>query len=262
MQQAFADDVRQEFSAPWAALFGRQHPLPTFFVNNTVTALVDYLCKVLRLALREAFSFSAQNLNIYLETSMSTTRSKDRAGLCSFTFANGHRCRSLRSTSHPHLCYYHARKESQATKVQALVFVVSGSVALLADLIHNFGDALTAVPLGIAFVLRSERAERIAGLSVVAAIFISACVAGVEAVLRLIHPHPPDHLQALALAGAVGYAGNLIAAQPLANNPFRLHSLSQLSHNFSPPLPSNRLQPDNPTWIEVLRFLKFAGISR
>jgi len=45
---------------------------------------------------------------------MSTTRSKDRAGLCSFTFANGHRCRSLCSTSHPHLCYYHARKESQA----------------------------------------------------------------------------------------------------------------------------------------------------
>jgi len=120
VQQAFADDVRQEFSAPWAALFGRQHPLPTFFVNNTVTALVDYLCKVLRLALREAFSFSAQNLNIYLETSMSTTRSKDRAGLCSFTFANGHRCRSLRSTSHPHLCYYHARKESQARAAEQI----------------------------------------------------------------------------------------------------------------------------------------------
>jgi len=45
---------------------------------------------------------------------MSTTRSKDHAGLCSFTFANGHRCRSLLSASHLHLCYYHARKESQA----------------------------------------------------------------------------------------------------------------------------------------------------
>src|SRR5206468_3797182 len=76
-----------------------------------------------------------------------------------------------------------------AALAQALVFVVSGSVALLADLIHNFGDALTAVPLCIAFLLRSERAERIAGLFVVAAIFISACVAGVEAVLRLIHPN-------------------------------------------------------------------------
>ena len=69
--------------------------------------------------------------------------------------------------------------------VQTAVFALSGSVALLADLIHNFGDALTAVPLGVAFWLRSERAERGAGLFVVAAIFISACVAGVEAVDRL-----------------------------------------------------------------------------
>jgi cation diffusion facilitator family transporter len=96
---------------------------------------------------------------------------------------------------------------------QTLVFSLSGSVALLADLIHNFGDALTAVPLGIAFLLRSERAERIAGKFVVAAIFISACVAGVEAVLRLIDPTPPDHLLPLAVAGAVGYAGNLVAAR-------------------------------------------------
>ena len=97
--------------------------------------------------------------------------------------------------------------------VQALVFAVSGSVALLADLIHNVGDALTALPLGIAFLLRSERAERGAGLIVVAAIFVSACVAGVEAVRRLIDPAPPEHLWALAAAGAVGYGGNLIAAR-------------------------------------------------
>ena len=96
---------------------------------------------------------------------------------------------------------------------QTLIFAASGSVALLADLIHNFGDALTAVPLGIAFLLRSERAERGAGLFVVAAIFISACVAGVEAISRLIHPHAPDHLWALAAAGAIGYIGNYIAAQ-------------------------------------------------
>ena len=96
---------------------------------------------------------------------------------------------------------------------QAFVFVLSGSVALFADMIHNFGDALTAVPLGIAFVMRSERAERLAGLAVVAAIFISACVAGIEAVRRLIHPSTPGHLAALALAGAIGYAGNWIAAQ-------------------------------------------------
>ncbi len=84
---------------------------------------------------------------------------------------------------------------------QTAVFVATGSVALLADLIHNFGDALTAVPLGVAFLLRSERAERAAGLAVVAVIFISACVAGVEAVHRLIEPSAPDRLGALAAAG-------------------------------------------------------------
>jgi cation diffusion facilitator family transporter len=97
--------------------------------------------------------------------------------------------------------------------LQTLVFLLTGSVALLADLIHNFGDALTAVPLGAAFLLRSERAERVAGLLVVAAIFVSACVAGVEAVARLIDPDAPSHLWALALAGAIGYAGNLVAAR-------------------------------------------------
>ena len=96
---------------------------------------------------------------------------------------------------------------------QTLVFALSGSVALLADLIHNFGDALTAVPLAIAFLLRSPRAERIAGLFVVAAIFVSACVAGVEAISRLVHPQAPTHLLALAAAGVVGYAGNLLAAR-------------------------------------------------
>src|SRR5262249_54413516 len=59
---------------------------------------------------------------------------------------------------------------------QAAIFLLTDSVALLADLIHNAGDALTAVPLGIAFCLRSGRAERWAGLAVVVAIFVSACV--------------------------------------------------------------------------------------
>ncbi len=96
--------------------------------------------------------------------------------------------------------------------VQALALVVSGSVALLADLIHNVGDALTAVPLGVAFALRSARAERWAGLAVVAAIFVSACVAGYEAVDRLISPRDVENLGALAAAGAVGFAGNWVAA--------------------------------------------------
>jgi cation diffusion facilitator family transporter len=100
-----------------------------------------------------------------------------------------------------------------AATAQTVIFALSGSVALLADLIHNFGDALTAVPLGIAFLMRSERAERRAGLFVVAAIFVSACVAGVEAVRRLVDPSPPDHLWVLAAAGAVGFAGNHVAAR-------------------------------------------------
>src|SRR6478672_10196839 len=75
-----------------------------------------------------------------------------------------------------------------AAAAQVAVFVWSGSVALLADLIHNAGDAATAIPLGIAFALRSARAERWAGLAVVLAIFASACVAGFEAVARIVSP--------------------------------------------------------------------------
>jgi cation diffusion facilitator family transporter len=97
--------------------------------------------------------------------------------------------------------------------VQVAIYISTNSVALLADLIHNFGDALTAVPLGTAFLLRSERAERWAGLAVVFAIFASACVAGVFAVEKLINPSPPDHLLALGIAGAVGFLGNEVAAQ-------------------------------------------------
>jgi cation diffusion facilitator family transporter len=96
---------------------------------------------------------------------------------------------------------------------QTIVFLISGSIALLADLIHNFGDALTAVPLGVAFALHSHVAERRAGVAVVAAVFVSACVAGAEAIGRLIHPSTPTHLVALALAGAIGYAGNFIAGR-------------------------------------------------
>ena len=96
--------------------------------------------------------------------------------------------------------------------LQLAIYLLSGSVALLADLIHNFGDAATAIPLGIAFLLRSGSAERKAGLFVVFAIFASACVAGVEAVDRLVNPHSPSHLIALALAGLAGFAGNWAAA--------------------------------------------------
>jgi cation diffusion facilitator family transporter len=95
---------------------------------------------------------------------------------------------------------------------QAAIFAASGSVALLADLIHNFGDAATAIPLAIAFALRSASAERVAGLAVVLAIFVSACVAGYEAIVRIVDPRDVEHLGALAAAGVLGFAGNWIAA--------------------------------------------------
>jgi cation diffusion facilitator family transporter len=96
--------------------------------------------------------------------------------------------------------------------IQTVVFVLSGSVALLADLIHNFGDALTAVPLGAAFLMRSFKAEKYAGYFVVATIFFSACVAFGESVNRLINPQDLTHLWALAGAGVVGFLGNEAAA--------------------------------------------------
>src|SRR5213592_4310454 len=113
--------------------------------------------------------------------------------------------------------------------IQAIIYVATGSVALLADLIHNFGDALTAIPLGTAFLLRSARAERFAGLGVVLAIFVSACVAGIFAIEKIISPQAPEHLLALAIAGAVGFAGNEIAAQVRLGAGRRLNSPARMA---------------------------------
>jgi cation diffusion facilitator family transporter len=99
------------------------------------------------------------------------------------------------------------------------VVIVSGSVALAADTIHNFSDALTAVPLWIAFALATKaatrrytygfgRVEDLAGLFVVAMIALSAIIAGYEAVMRLIHPEPIDHVGWVAAAGLIGFIGN------------------------------------------------------
>jgi cation diffusion facilitator family transporter len=111
-----------------------------------------------------------------------------------------------------------------AAAIQAVVFTVSGSVALLADLIHNVGDALTAVPLAIAFWLRSARAERIAGLFVVLAIVVSAGVALYETIRRLLEPQDLSHLGVLAAAGMVGFVGNEIAARVRLRGGRRLDS--------------------------------------
>jgi len=106
---------------------------------------------------------------------------------------------------------------------QTAIYVLVLSVALLADLIHNFGDALTAIPLGLAFFLRSARGERWAGFAVVFTIFVSALVALIQTILRFIHPHTLTHLWWLAAAGVIGFVGNEIAAQ------IRLHAGRRLS---------------------------------
>jgi cation diffusion facilitator family transporter len=106
---------------------------------------------------------------------------------------------------------------------QAVIVTLSGSVALAADTIHNFSDALTAVPLWIAFVLGTRaatrrytygfgRAEDLAGLFVVAMIALSAVIAGYEAIVRLIHPQAIQHVGWVAAAGLVGFVGNELVA--------------------------------------------------
>jgi cation diffusion facilitator family transporter len=111
-----------------------------------------------------------------------------------------------------------------AAGAQTVIFALTSSVALLADLIHNFGDAATAFPLAAAFALRSVRVERLAGLAVVFAIAVSAAVAGYEAIDRLINPREVTHLGALAAAGGIGYLGNWIAARIRTRAGKRLHS--------------------------------------
>lgn len=112
---------------------------------------------------------------------------------------------------------------------QCAIYIATNSVALLADLIHNIGDALTAVPLATAFLLRSDRAERAAGLVVVLTILVSAISAGVFAVRRIIEPLAPEHLTALALAGVVGVIGNAIAARVRLRGGRRLNSAALIA---------------------------------
>lgn len=111
-----------------------------------------------------------------------------------------------------------------AAVAQGAIYALTGSVALLADLIHNAGDALTALPVGAAFLLRSARAEKAAGYAVVLAIFASACVALYETVDRLLHPRQLSYLGVLAAAGAIGFLGNEAAARVRLRAGRRLHS--------------------------------------
>jgi cation diffusion facilitator family transporter len=107
---------------------------------------------------------------------------------------------------------------------QAVVVAFTGSVALLGDTLHNLADALTAVPLFIAFTLGRRlpdrrytygygRAEDLAGVVVVVFIVVSAAAAGYEAVRRLLDPAEVRHVGAVAVAGLVGFAGNELVAR-------------------------------------------------
>src|SRR5436305_3198551 len=107
---------------------------------------------------------------------------------------------------------------------RAVVVALSGSVALLGDALHNAADALTAVPLGVAFLLSRRRptrrytygygrAEDLAGIVIVAVIVLSSTAAAYGAIGRLLHAHPVTHLAAVAVAAAVGFAGNELVAR-------------------------------------------------
>lgn len=107
--------------------------------------------------------------------------------------------------------------------LQAGVFWLSGSVALLADLIHNIGDAMTALPLGVAFLIARRpatqrfaygfgRLEDLAGLAIVGVVLASALITAYESIERFYHPQPISHLGALAIAALVGFVGNELVA--------------------------------------------------
>ncbi|MFH8253133.1 cation diffusion facilitator family transporter [Microbacterium sp. B2969] len=105
------------------------------------------------------------------------------------------------------------------TVLQAAVVLFSGSVALLADTVHNFADALTAVPLWIAFVLGRRaatrrytygfgRAEDLAGLFIVFVVALSAVVAAWQSIDRILHPQPLQNIGWVIAAGVIGFLGN------------------------------------------------------
>ena len=103
--------------------------------------------------------------------------------------------------------------------IQLAIVFLSGSVALLADTIHNFGDATTSIPLWISFALTKRgvsrrftygygKTEDVAGVAIVGVIFFSACIAAYESVMKIIHPQPVTHLGWVAVAAFIGFIGN------------------------------------------------------
>jgi len=127
--------------------------------------------------------------------------------------------------------------------LQAFVVLISGSVALLADTIHNLGDATTAVPLWIAFVLAHRapsrrftygygRLEDFAGVIIVLIILLSAVVAGYQAVDRLLNPRPVEYLGMVALASLIGFAGNELVANLRIRVGKQIHSAALVADGY------------------------------
>lgn len=123
----------------------------------------------------------------------------------------------------------------KATSLSLLVFFITAgiqvfinlsvnSVALWSEAIHNFGDALTAIPLGLAFYFRSEKAEKYAGYAIVTVIFLTAGIILFETLKRFIDPQTPTHLLALAFSGVVGLIGNEIVAYIRTSTGKRINS--------------------------------------
>src|SRR6202158_6174698 len=131
------------------------------FIDTPIIALVDFFRSVVRLA-SARLPQRSQIESFFLETSMSTTRSKDRSSLCSFTFADGRQCRTPRA-AHPYLCAFHARKEAQALAGEAagqdIAYHLSGSYVSACDLSSALGRLFSAVAQGQVRISRLRIAQ-------------------------------------------------------------------------------------------------------
>ena len=160
---------------------------------------------------------------------MSTTRSKDRAGLCSFTFANGHRCRSPRSASHPHLCYYHARKESQARAAEQIgrdiSYFFSGRYLTACDLTAVLARLFSAAASG---ELKPRTASILAYLG--------------QTLLQTIHLAQHEYINAF---GTNSWR-DAVCSSVNGNSKYRTPPAPQPSGAAEQPLPSSQLVPAQP----------------
>jgi hypothetical protein len=160
---------------------------------------------------------------------MSTTRSKDRAGLCSFTFANGHRCRSPRSTSHLHLCYYHARKESQARAAEEIgsdiSYFFSGRYLSACDLTAVLARLFSAVASG---ELKPKTASTLAYLA--------------QTLLQTIHLAQHEYTNAF---GTNSWR-DAVCSSVNGNSNYRTPRAPEPSGAAEQPLPSSRPVPAQP----------------